>query len=68
MIFQSNIKSKVMAIIDKKIEDAQKIYNDGVKEIDADLKVKIALAKDSATTEKSQLESKLVEDILSKVI
>lgn len=67
-MFKSNIRRKVMERIDKKIEDSQKIYNDGIKEIDADCKHKIEKVKEVAFREKFELEVKLVEDILSKVI
>lgn len=67
-MFKTSIKSKVMKIINDKINEAQKVYEGESRDLDEQLASTIYTAKMLSKKAQSDLVEKHVNSILSKVI
>jgi len=63
-----SIRSRVMAVIESKIADSQREYNDGCEQLDEKCKIAITEAKRTRDENKEALATKCVENILGKIL
>lgn len=63
-MFKNNIiEKRVMAVVKKRIEDAQKIYDDQTKELENNHKISIENLKAKLENDKISVADKLVNEI-----